>query len=109
MSEHKYKITYKIEHHEEGLTANEIKMLQRGGCDSVILISQIYPPDGSYSQVVFSKDGRTGEKVTPIDLWKAWTLLGKRLAELEGLDKGRKEFCNITWEAVCDGFLKNKR
>jgi hypothetical protein len=56
----------------------------RSACDAVVILSMIYPDDGSFSLLVNSHDGRHRSEVTEQDLFKCWFMLASRLAESLG-------------------------
>lgn len=96
----RYKVTYDVKVDEKGLTKDELLSLDRGGCDSLIVISQLYPEDGSYSQAVASVNGETGEPVDENEVWKAWTAMAHSLMESSELSEGRKAICKLVHEMV---------
>lgn len=71
-----------------------------GAADAFIITSIILPPDGSYSQVVYSADGRTGQKLPPAELWKAWAVMAAQLAKNEDLSSAKRELCQVVWDSV---------
>jgi len=99
MSEHKYKMTYRIDKVE--LTAGEIPE-GWGACDATIIHSIIFPPDGSYSHFLTSLDGRTGEEMDTNEFFKAWTMMAATLAKRDDLSPGKKMLASGVWEAVCN-------
>lgn len=84
---------------EEILAAKE-KDSDVGACDSLVLISGLYPPDGGHSQALITMDGRTGGPLEMRDLWKAWFLLAAALAEDETLFSGKRMVCQAVVDAV---------
>lgn len=103
-----YRLTYKFEAHPEGLKREELPA-DHGACDAMLLVSMIYPPDGSYSQAVVGVDGRntaTGPNGERLELaakeqFKAWIMSAKYFAELEGLDPGRRLFAAEVFDHFC--------
>jgi hypothetical protein len=103
--EPRYKVTYYVQHHAKGMTEREVLALDRGGCDSLIVISQLYPEDGSYSQAVASINGETGESVDENEVWKAWTALAHSLMDSDELSEGKRLVCKLVHEMVRDAVL----
>jgi len=63
-----------------------------GLCDAIIVLSILYPPDGSYSMLPISSDGRAnGRPMASMEIFKAWTLLGNWLSERSDLDAAMRE------------------
>lgn len=52
-----------------------------GACDAVLVLSILYPADGSCSVLPASMDGRTGQPLTDHEIAKAWLMLGLSLAK----------------------------
>lgn len=100
----KYHITYSIKAHKDGLTKSEVSKIDDkletvdhggvGGCHAIIAFSLIYPPDGSYSWLMVSKDGQTDQELSDNEIFKAWMMLTNRLAESKTLPEGKKRFCS---------------
>ena len=105
MDDHKYPVTYKIEHHKEGLTKKEIEDAGLGGCDSVVLVSIM--KDKGVSYMTLSMDGQTGENLTPEDIFRVWAVWAHVLSE-HLPDGGRKELCYAVHEAVKAALLDAK-
>lgn len=102
---HRYKITYVLKDRGEGLTKDEL-MEEReaaegelGACDQVILHSIILPPDGGLSTLIVSKDGATGEPLSPEDIWKHWTLMAHHLIQTLP-PGGRRMMCEMVMDMV---------
>jgi hypothetical protein len=62
----------------------------QGGCDALVLLSILFPEDGSYSMLPATKDGRTGNELSAKEMFKAWMLLGDHISQMSELDEGRK-------------------
>lgn len=95
--DYKYHLKYKLVTECGQFTREQI---EDGGTDALILISCLYPPDGSYSQHVVTMDGRTEAPVTSMDLFKAWLLLGAHLADKEDLDPTRRELAGAPLDTL---------
>jgi hypothetical protein len=96
----KYPLTYDVRQEEPPLTPDEVQHLSRGAADAVVILSMIYPPDGSFSLSVVSLDGRTGEEVTDNELWKVWTMLSYQLARSKTLAEPKRELAETLHECV---------
>lgn len=109
---HKYKLKYKLdmdagEFSKEDLTNDPSDV---GGTDALILFSLLYPEDGSFSSLMITKDGRSGE-VTELDdneVFKVWSMLAHRLAESKTLSKNKKEFASQVFEIHREAVLGSK-
>jgi hypothetical protein len=101
MSEKLYPLTYDIRPEDPPLPRSKVEELNRSACDAIVLLSMIYPPDGSFSLLVESLDGRTGEEVSDNELWKVWTMLATRLAKSKTLSTNKREVAQLLWETVC--------
>lgn len=82
---HKYHLTYTVQAHPGGLSADEIPP-DTGACNAAIIISLLFPEDGSYSHAVFPFDGRNGEesvpgRLSPQEEFKAWQMWALQLAK----------------------------
>jgi hypothetical protein len=97
-----YHVSYSMEVHPEGISKEELQAKNRGGSDALFVVSILYPPDGSYSAMIRSVDGRTGEEMTDKEFFKLWALLAHRLGKSETLDEGRRGFAATTFAAFCE-------
>lgn len=98
-----YHLSYSAEPHPEGISKKELEAKGNvGGCDAIFFASILFPPDGSYSLLFSSKDGRTGTELSDDEWFKIWMLLSKRLSESKTLGESKREFSKITWEAIRD-------
>ncbi len=95
----KYYQTYRIDHHPEGLTREEVaERGDVGATHDVLLFSMMHQPDGGLSTLVVTRR-HGGDPLTPEEEFKAWTLLAHRLTQI--LPKGgRRDLCVATFEAV---------
>jgi hypothetical protein len=104
----KYRVTYSIISHKDGVTADKLgqahleklKKEDVGATDAVIMISMAYPADGSFSMLPASLDGRTGKEVDDNELFKVWTMLAKSLADSPTLGPGKKAFAAQVFEEI---------
>jgi hypothetical protein len=95
MDDQRYRITYQLKHHPQGIALADIPE-NYGASDALIVISQLYPPDGSYSQHTSGLDGRTGGDIEIGELFKAWAVLANSLATNPELGPGQRL---IAWHA----------
>ncbi len=102
----KYALRYSFneEYRDEGYTKEDATE-GKGLCDAIIGISIIYQDDGSYSQAVFSANGKTKAACTPQEIFKAWHMLGMSLHE-EGLLKGWHKDCVKLHAETARAFFK---
>ncbi len=107
---YQYHISYQAEPHPNGISKAELEAKGNvGGCDAIFFASILFPPDGSYSVLFSSKDGRTGEDLNDDEWFKIWMLLSKRLGESETLQEGKRDFAQFTWEAIRDILFGKKQ
>lgn len=101
-NEHHYRLSYDIKAHPAGLTPSEAEVTipDHGLSDAMIIVSMIYPPDGSLSTAVMSKDGRTDQPLDDIEIFKAWTMLAAGLAASSTLDEGKRMLAELVIGAV---------
>lgn len=104
MGKHLYKLMYKVEKPPAGVGPSDVPE-GYGATDALLLVSLLYPEDGSFSAFFIGVDGRPeGEledKSAILDdneWFKVWTLLTKRLAESKTLPEGKKEYCRLVFE-----------
>lgn len=112
MAEHKYRLSYRLDPLDPPLGKEEVIKRQEegfGACDAMLVASIIYPEDGSYSLQFMSQDGRTGEDLTDLEMFKVWSMLSSRLAQSATLDPGRKMLCRVTFETIRDAILGARR
>lgn len=77
----RYYVTYKIDFHKEGLSADEVKaMPETGGTHDFLLVSMMHQPGGGLSVMSVSRS-HDGTKLTPLEIFKAISVLMPGLAE----------------------------
>lgn len=103
----KYHVTYTVDSHPEGLERAELPE-NRGACTAILLGSLLYPDDGSYGAAFVSLDGRTGESLGSAEVWKAWSMLTKHLADDPNLSGAKRELCSIVFETICAAIMKTR-
>jgi len=108
-NDQKYRVTYSIISHKDGVTRDNffpahMEKLKGpediGATDAAIVISMLYPPDGSFSMALSTLDGRTGKEVDDNELFKVWSMLSKTLAESKTLGPGKKAFASQVFEEI---------
>lgn len=116
-NDQKYRVTYSIISHKDGVTRENffpahMEKLKGpediGATDAAIVISMIYPTDGSFSMLSSSLDGRTGKEVDDNELFKVWSLLAKSLAESKTLGPGKKAFAGQVFEEIRSVMLASR-
>lgn len=101
LPEHVYDLSYVLRVNKPGLNTEEAQKQAEegwGACNAAILLSILFPPDGSYSMMLMSKDGRTNEPLPDHEVFKAWWLLAERLGRSTTLDEGRRLFAKAVFE-----------
>lgn len=102
MSEHKYKLQYKVFPKPEGISnekaAEDANKDGTGACDAMLLASIIYPEDGSLSIFFMGIDGRSGKELADNEWFKVWAMLTSRLARSHTLAPGKRDFCATVFE-----------
>lgn len=101
--EHKYKLTYRLCPHPEGVTKAQIAMMgdqeHLGACDRIIVHSIIDTRDGGLSSMIMSINGHTVEPMPAEEEFKHWALMAHHL--MERLPPGgRRELVTMVHETV---------
>ena len=86
----KYHLRYKIEAVPEGFDKEEALRDGCGAATAIILHSILFPEDGSYGHITASLDGRTGQPLSSMELFKAWTMMAHEVAAHTDLEPGRR-------------------
>jgi len=97
-TETKYHLLYDFTAESEGFTADDVPE-GHGACTAGVFMSLIYPPDGSYSSLLVSIDGRTGEELPPLEEFKAWVVASLALAKKLPRGEPRQILAQLTFEA----------
>lgn len=113
MSEHKYRLNYRLEPRPEGFDKEEAKKLSEeglGSCDGMFLASIIWPEEGNtHSSTQFmSMDGRTGQPLDGHELFDVWMKMAKTLVTNESLDDGRRMYALEVFETYRKALLANR-
>lgn len=94
---YQYHLTYQVTPpHVDGITRDEVPN-GHGGCDAAVIISILYPPDGSYSAMYMSRDGRNGQPLDANEMFKAWIMWAARLSRDKTLHPAKREFVAAVW------------
>jgi len=103
---HKYKITYKIDHHPEGLTKEAARELAEstgiGACDNIILISLMGTPGKkeTLSTIIVSRTGEDDGELTDEQMFVVWSVWTAALADSKTLSSGKRELCSAVIATV---------
>lgn len=98
---HKYGIRYdvNVEYRSEGYDKSEAG--EKGLTDSLLLLSILNHPDGSYSQAfTLNLHGKEKRELTQKEIFKAWLMLGISLHDEGKLEGWQKEFVQMHTEVV---------
>jgi len=96
---HKYKLLYEVEPDPNGVEKEDIPE-GKGASDALVIMSIIFPEDGSYSWNMYSWDGRTDKELDNDELWKAWLMLTKSLSMRTGMRPGKRQICENVFNQV---------
>ena len=102
MNDHKYTTQYSIEN--KSLSAEEISE-GTGACNDIIIHSIILPDDGSYSHLLVSKSGDTGDDLTGDELFKAWVMMAKTIADNPTTSPSKASLAEALFETVREAML----
>lgn len=96
----RYPLTFAIDRHVPPITEKQIpgRVLESdifAAADAIVILSMLYPEDGSFALLVDSLDGRTGEEITDNELWKVWTMLANRLMRSKTLAEPKRELAEV--------------
>jgi len=85
---HKYRLRYELNVTNGEYAKEDAK--GEGLTDSLIVISMLYPNDGSFSMAHYSVDGKTAKPVNVNELWKVWSMLSSELSENDSLNPEKR-------------------
>lgn len=111
-TEHGMKRTYECVYEikpRAGMTADEVKTAGLGACDAVVIHSILFTADGGRSEVIVSVDGKTGDPLPAIELWKSWVMMALHLSEATDLDDGKKSLCKDVFESIMSFVMGESR
>jgi hypothetical protein len=96
-----YALKYKLKMDAGTFSREDIqKDPDDGGCDAIFGASLLYPPDGTFSVLFFSKDGRTNSDLADEEWFKVWSMLTQRLATSKTLSEQKKSFCASVFDVI---------
>ncbi len=102
MTDHKYKVAYKIQPLSEGKTKAELQADSElegyGGTDEFVLISTILPDAGGRS-VQWTSSDAAGKPLAAQKIFEAVIFIARSLAINGELDIGREKMCWAIWNA----------
>lgn len=102
----KYLASYDVRREDPPASGEEIREKKRGGCDAVVLHSILFQEDGGRSEVIVSMDGRTGEQLPAVELFKSWAMMTFTLSKDERLSEAKRGFCASVHEAIAQALRK---
>lgn len=97
-----YRLAYRLDPFPGHWRREDLEREGLAGADAMVLISILYPPEGSYSLLPLSVDGRTGERepLSPGEMFKAWSVWGAGLADNEDLEDWQREAAKAATDIV---------
>jgi len=102
---YQYHLLYRIDPMQEGVLRAAVPD-GSGATDALIMLSCLYPPDGSFSLQILSLDGRTAAPVDDKELFKVWALMAKHLADSDTLGASRKDFAAMVFDQIKQAILR---
>jgi hypothetical protein len=102
----KFWLTYHIKHHEEGIQKDQVPD-NHGASDALLVMSKLLNEIDSTEDYAFiALDGKTGQNMTPQEVFKAWVVLANMLKD--NLPDGdiRKDLCFDVLNIVYNHFDK---
>jgi hypothetical protein len=108
MSDHKYRVTYTITPHPEGITKEQIPE-GAGACDCVMFFSVIgVPGDGkSLSVVTASLNGERAQPLSPEQQFQLWALWAHDLTQ-KMTPSARRDLASAVHNAIREVALKDR-
>jgi hypothetical protein len=108
-----YSLKYKLDMEAGDFCKHDIKDANKEGLtDALVVVSCLFPPDGSFSQLFHGFDGRSG-KLEPLSdevLFKVWVLMGKTLSGSKRdnvLSENDKKLLSFPYKLVFDEACKD--
>lgn len=109
---HKYGVSYRLECNDPPMEVEEARRRAEeeglGSCDAAVLLSILFPEDGSYSVMLQSLDGRTGRELSDHEVFKAWWMLAERLGRSTTLEPRRAVWARATFEMIGEQILGSR-
>lgn len=76
-----------------------------GYTDALIVISILFPEDGSRNELTRTIDGNTGKPLSDLELFKTWNIMAKKLSESKELESFYKDIAREAFEIIRDTIL----
>jgi hypothetical protein len=96
-------VTYKVKVHPEGIKQSELAQ-DESACDAIVMLPVGFPPNGSFSMMIRSKDGRPLEggpgPMAPNDLWRAWVTMGALIKDDPKLSPAQRLLASKVFDAL---------
>jgi hypothetical protein len=117
MTEHRYRVTFAVNHHPQGLTKEELLArlpvgtdgTDGGACDSIVLATIVHGQDGGLSTQIWSLDGATGESVRDAEIFfTVWCSLAKHLGNSKTLGPSSKALCDEVFKRIKRAILEGR-
>jgi hypothetical protein len=100
---HVYKLKYDFNADAGQYSKEEIKEAGKGGSDALLLVSVLYPENGSLSIYFESMDGRNeGKSLSDHEVFKIWLMLAGRLGRSTTLNDIQREYADFTMKHYMD-------
>jgi hypothetical protein len=93
----KYPISYDVTFDGAGRTRDELKALNRGGADALVIASILRgndtrePHEGSKSIGILTADGRNGGEIPTTELFQVWSHISAHLMDAKDLSPWQRE------------------
>lgn len=101
---HKYNITYKVNHHPDGLTKEQLNEMgddELGACDNIILISLMGTPGKKENlSTMFVSRTSDDDELDANQMFTIWSVWTAALAGDETLSPGRRAMCQSVLDAI---------
>lgn len=107
-----YSLKYKLDMQAGEFCKHDVKSPKEGLTDALVVVSCLFPPDGSFSQMFHGWDGQSGE-IKPLSdevLFKVWVLMGKTLSSSTRdniLSENDKKLLSFPYKLVFDEACKD--
>lgn len=102
----KYALRYDLKLIAGEFSKEDIDQNETGLADALVVLSMLYPDDGSFSLGIVSLDGRTNKPVSSTELFKVWTMIAKQLSETNELSDARRQITRLAFEVVRDAIVR---
>jgi hypothetical protein len=94
-------VTYSVKVHPEGIHKSEIPE-DESACDAIAMLPIAFPPNGSFSMMLRTRDGRGGESkpMKADDIWKAWVTMGAFIKDDPQLTEAQRLLARKVFDAL---------